>query len=259
MLLRSNAYRKALLQQFTGAAAGYSLRGLDVPYILGKLPVLRVRRSNDDDERDLTWWEITDGTLTAWTGAGDGFVRTWYDQSGNARHAEQATPGGQAKIVSDGVLVKSNGKTALDFAASLRYYPVSVPGDILSIFALSEKDNSGLVSADLYYETRSTQVVWRSNAFNAHAVGTSTYALDSAVAVGTTNPRSVSVWRNGVASTSNPVSLNALKNADALFARNIANNTPFSKKIQELILYPSSQSTNRADIEANINAAWEVY
>ena len=51
---------------------------------------------------------ITNITLTQ-TSA-DGHVSTWYDQSGNTKHATQATPASQPKIVEGGVLVSRNGR-----------------------------------------------------------------------------------------------------------------------------------------------------
>ena len=51
-----------LLDQYTGAAAGYSLRRLSV----NTTNVVRVRRSSDNAEADFTADEITDGTLLAW-------------------------------------------------------------------------------------------------------------------------------------------------------------------------------------------------
>ena len=78
-----------LLDSYSGAAAAYSLRQLSWAY---GGAVVRVRRSSDNTESDFTATEVSDGTLAAWVGAGnDGFVRTWYDQSGNARHMIQAT------------------------------------------------------------------------------------------------------------------------------------------------------------------------
>ena len=75
-----------LLDDYPGAAAAYSLRQLRT----GVTNVVRVRRDNDDAEDDFTATEVSDGTLAAWVGAGNnGFVRTWYDQSGNNYHAGQ--------------------------------------------------------------------------------------------------------------------------------------------------------------------------
>jgi hypothetical protein len=99
-----------LLDQYGGAAAAYSLRRLRTGYTGA---AVRVRRSNDNAEADFRPEEITNGTLTAWTGANSGLVVTWYDQSGNGRDATQATAGNQPTIVSSGVLETLNSKPAI--------------------------------------------------------------------------------------------------------------------------------------------------
>ena len=50
------------------------------------------------------------------TNTGDGYITTWYDQSGNKNNAIQNTPGAQPKIV-DGVngIVKANSKPVIQF------------------------------------------------------------------------------------------------------------------------------------------------
>jgi len=103
-----------LLDQYTGAAAGYSLRKLSV----NTTNVVRVRRSSDNAEDDFTADEITDGTLLAWVGitaSDNGFVTTWYDQSGNGNNATQGTAANQPKIVNAGSLITSNGYTVIEY------------------------------------------------------------------------------------------------------------------------------------------------
>ena len=104
--------RPLLLDSVPGAAAAYSLRQLSNAYTG---PVVTVRRSSDDAEADFTAAEVADGTLAAFCGAGDGFVRRWWDQSGNARHASQSTAGSQPQIVGSGVVLTEDGKPALLF------------------------------------------------------------------------------------------------------------------------------------------------
>jgi hypothetical protein len=101
---------KGLLDEFAGAAAAYSLR--DLTFLRGG-PVIRVRRSSDNTEQDFTAAQVTDGTLTTFCGAGDGFVRTWYDQSGNGRHLRQATTASQLSIVTSGTLELDGGLPAI--------------------------------------------------------------------------------------------------------------------------------------------------
>ena len=105
------------LDQATGAAAAYSLRklkaaGTDVTTsgdtagdTTGKY-VVQVRRSSDDAVKSFTASEVAGGILKAWVGTdNDGFVRTWYDQSGNTNHAVQTDPANQPTIVEGGVIL----------------------------------------------------------------------------------------------------------------------------------------------------------
>ena len=92
------------------SAAVYSTRRLRTAYAG---PLVRVRRSSDNAEADIGYgadgW-LDEASLLAHVGAGDGFVTTWYDQSGNGRDATQATAGHQPNIVNAGVV-----RLALDF------------------------------------------------------------------------------------------------------------------------------------------------
>ena len=91
-LLPTKSTANALLDQFPGAAVAYSLRNL---VGTSNPNVVRVRRSSDNTEQDFTAAQVINGTLTTFCGAGNGFVRTWYDQSGNGYHAQQATTANQ--------------------------------------------------------------------------------------------------------------------------------------------------------------------
>lgn len=100
-LLRPLASR-FFLDQHSGARLAFSLRRLSSRYAG---PVVRVRRSSDSAEQDFSASEVSGGALAAWVGASNnGFVRTWYDQSGNGSHAQQATAAAQPKVVDTGSL-----------------------------------------------------------------------------------------------------------------------------------------------------------
>jgi len=101
-----------LLDYAPNAAAAYSLRSLSNSYVG---PVVTVRRSTDSAERDFTSTEVSDGTLAAWCGGGDGFVKTWHDQSQHGRDASQSTAGYQPQIVASGVVILEGGKPAVLF------------------------------------------------------------------------------------------------------------------------------------------------
>lgn len=74
----------------------YSMRRMRSAYTG---PAVRIRRSSDSAESDFTPSQIQNGTMAAWIGSGnDGFIRTWYDQSGNGLNCEQATAANQPRI-----------------------------------------------------------------------------------------------------------------------------------------------------------------
>jgi hypothetical protein len=112
-----------LLDTYPGAAAAYSLRALTYTQ-----NVVRVRRSSDNAESDFTATQVSDGTLTAFCGAGNGFVRTWYDQSGNGRNLQETVTGSQLSIVTSGTLESDGGLPAIRSISG--YKTLSVPWGI---------------------------------------------------------------------------------------------------------------------------------
>lgn len=69
---------------------------------------IRVRRSSDSTEQDIGFVSdlLDTASLLTFTGAGDGFVKTFYDQSGSSHDFTQATTTKQPKIVSSGVVLR---------------------------------------------------------------------------------------------------------------------------------------------------------
>jgi hypothetical protein len=97
------------------AAATYSLRKVDADYTGN---AIRVRRSNDNDETDIGFTasgDLDTAALLAHVGSGNGFVTTWYDQSGTGRNATQTTAEQQPRIVSNGAMITEGGRPAVLF------------------------------------------------------------------------------------------------------------------------------------------------
>ena len=104
ILLASASTPSLLLDTYPNAAVAYSLRKLRTAYTGS---AIRVRRSVDNAEQDIAFSgnDLDTSSLLAFCGAGNGFVTTWYDQSGNANNAIQSTATSQAQVVLNGNLI----------------------------------------------------------------------------------------------------------------------------------------------------------
>jgi hypothetical protein len=103
----------------TPAAAAYSLRKLSTSYTGN---AIQVRRSSDTITQNIGFTasgDLDTTALKAFVGVGNnGFVTTWYDQSGNGRNAAQTTATLQPRIVSNGALITENGRPYIDFTGN---------------------------------------------------------------------------------------------------------------------------------------------
>ena len=132
--------------QSLSASAAYSLRRTRLGYT-GAL--VRVRRSSDNLEADIGYTAFGDldtVALLAHTGANSGFVVTWYDQSGNARHATQSTAGVQPRIVDAGAVEIKNGRPAVRAHINTSMLPLfkfAAPSTAWSFNYVASRDNTG--------------------------------------------------------------------------------------------------------------------
>ena len=199
----------------------------------------------------------------------DGFVETWYDQSGNSEDAVQATAGSQPKIVSSGSLVADNG---IDFDGSnfLAATPVSGLESPFSMFSTSVKDSDSGYTVSIsksaannrYFaiqEEGSTSVAVPRNSTSGVSVADSVSGNTRLTFALTTSSTSTSVGALGSAVTTTTadygddfLSLSGM-NQIAIGIRRTVNPTgQFNGRIREIIVYTSDQTANRTAIEANI-------
>lgn len=107
-----------VLDGISNVAAAYSLRKLRSAYAGS---AVRVRRSSDSTEQDIGFasdGEFDSSAFSSFVGGGTGYVKTWYDQSGNGRDATQSSNARQPRVVLSGL----NSKPSLDFVASSKQY-----------------------------------------------------------------------------------------------------------------------------------------
>ena len=255
-----------LLDLVPGAAAAYSLRSLSNTYTD---PVVTVRRSSDDAEDSFTATEVSDGTLAAFCGVGDGFVKQWWDQSGNTRHAIQTTTTYQPQIVSGGAVTLKDGKPALQFDGVNDRYKVGFTlGAYISMFSVVSVNATNDFIFDSYdtaninsvYLASSESFRFLMNLISGGAMPYRPYTLASQALLSMIHFSDDirNAWVNGSDSGytlagSHPTvaPMNGITigcaGSDNLF---------LDGTYQELIVYETDQTANRELIEGNISWGW---
>ena len=106
-----------LLDTYTGAAAGYSTRRLAT----SATNLMRIREDAGDTETDIGYDsnnQLDTAAIATHCGTANGYVVTWYDQSGNANNATQGTEASQPQIYDGSSVITENGKPALTQGSS---------------------------------------------------------------------------------------------------------------------------------------------
>jgi hemin uptake protein HemP len=151
------AVEPPLLDTYPNAAAAYSLRKLRSAYTGN---AIRVRRSNDNSEQDIGFvffGQLDTVALLSFVGANNGFVVTWYDQSGNNRNATQTTQANQPQIVSSGSLITENGKVAI---RTMGNEYLTVPSSQATFNFLHNGTNSSVFSVNKFGTSSNPNAVY---------------------------------------------------------------------------------------------------
>lgn len=248
---------RGLLDNYPGATAAFSLRSLRGA--TANSAVVNVRRSSDNQTQDFTAAEVVDGTLEAFCGAGDGFVRTWYDQSGNSNHAAQTSTSLQPRIVNAGVVETEAGKPAI-------VWPTTNAGLLLSArittirtyFLLARCTNATLNSqpfllgdsSDVDFHAGSS--TWLDGSQAAAVVRNGDNRLNGNTVNFMTTSRDTTRYIFTMIPTDNA------RGSQLMLDRGTTVRS-WIGPVQEIIIYSGEQSTTRAAIEASINAFYSVF
>jgi len=263
-----------LLDDYPDATAAYSLRALSSQYTG---PLIKVRRSSDNVEQDI--YALYNGgldteSLLNFVGVGDGFVSTWYDQSGNGDNAIRTTDSEQPQIVSGGLVVEVNNKPSVDFDANIGVPNLKITSEIPVVSAFTVYKVDVITNANVILGTLNVDGDVETTAFVAGGVGSGGW--DGLSTLEGTNIETLGVGEDlnqhlGVYnydSTNDFLSLDGspLTNVgtNALSFRVLGNlrNFPTNSlrgRLQEVIIYPSDQSANKEGIESNINSNYNIY
>lgn len=216
LLQFGNSAPSLLLDTYPGAAAAYSLRKLSSSY---SGSAIRVRRASDSAEQDIAFSgnDLDTASLTSFCTGTDGFVTTWYDQSGGGNDATQATTTRQPKVYDNaGGVEQENSKPCVVFASAsstnLRATPL------------------GLVNVDQFFVSKVVS-------FSAYTVNQSAFCISD----GLNNPTGSSFFTIYTNDTTSGNGVRCFFNGSQILNENDATRTG-----QNLFDYLQSSSTNRA-------------
>jgi hypothetical protein len=208
--------------------------------------------------------------IPAYDNTVDGFVETWYDQSGNGNDAVQATANDQPRIVISGNLVtSSNGLPAIRVNAQAESFDLdsNIALGNFSLFYTVEHTAFGSAVSWLSNNSGSTYMRYTPIAYNVDtgAIDNGYINLDATLATAT-NYLISAIRGSGIIelSVSGSVQSNTDSNAGILsvqkmFQRGSNETQGLNGYAQELIIYPTDKTANRVAIETNINDHYNIY
>lgn len=266
LMATSTKVVKYLLTEYTGATVAFSLRKLKADYTGN---AIKVRRSSDNAEQNIgftTDGNLDEASLTSFVGANDGFLVTWYDQSGNANDATQSTAANQPKIVNAGTIYRINNRPTVKFDG----------GDTMSLTS-SVSGSSEYTISYVEQKAASTDNVIPMGSSTGFPVLTEhrgdgyvyigyvgAYAYHQYIVSGvrlitgyTDMSTTYSAWGNSVAL---PAFGSVPGDVSSSLNRIGSNGGNFTTgDLSEIIFYLSNKTSDRTGIESNINGYYQIY
>lgn len=271
----------AFLDAYPGATVAYSLRKLRVGYSGN---AIRVRRSSDNSEQDIGFsgnGDLNTSALLSFVGLGNnGFVTTWYDQSGNGINVTQTTTANQPQIVSGGAMITRNGKATMlfdgtnDKLATTSALPINqIPMTMLTLSYTTLNSNYYFIAGGADFATSNgyqyatalllnnyysefKAVVSSPQASELYVTKSANYALLTNIVQGTTQY----LYLNGGLGGSKSI---ALASAASTIPLNIggssSNGAYFNGEINEVIVYNNGQLGNVSAMNIDLNNYYSIY
>jgi hypothetical protein len=234
---------------------------------------IRVRRASDSAEQDIGFdgaGLLDTSALATFCAGTDGFVKTWYDQSGNGNDPVQVATASQWKIYDSvtGVEVRSGAATINRAAStailgSLNIGSVSQPIDFFSVQAVNAGGGTARV-----WRTASSSINFLIRKIENDTLLAAPTALVSSVISPAPDNGELRLLRGLINSTSSKIHFDGAEVASGNAGTNTIDSdvhlgglatAQLVESMSEFILYPSDQSANSAAIEANINAFYSIY
>lgn len=290
-ILNVQGSESLLLDTYSGASVAYSLRKLSSTY---SGSAIRVRRSSDNTEQDIGFTSnvLDTASLLSFVGSNDGYVTTWYDQSGNSADATMATAVNQPRIVLSGTLVEESNKPSIEWVSNdslsaprinelhngTKCFVAAVVKSVISstgrqsIIATSQNfssnrgytlyliTNPGTITSNIFNGTTPRP---SSNTTNSDYPHTSRYLVTDIIDADESlaENRSILNINDGLdiknnTLTGTPTALNSTR---GLMIGYQNTDSFFRGRMQEIVIYTDDQTSNRTAIKNNINTYYSIY
>jgi hypothetical protein len=268
-IVSSGGSSPLLLDTYSGATTAYSLRKLRTAYT-GY--AIRVRRSSDNNSQDIGFdgsGNLDTTSLTSFVGSNSGYVSIWYDQSGNSLNMVQNTSAIQPTIVSSGAIVTNGSKNAVYFNS--QRLGVASPNFNISnssVFFVGKSVGASINSAAIIVMNSNPddnpEVKLAGGYVAINSYWNSAYAINTPNLMDTTKVYSSiingnithTVWGNGtqIATGTRTGTFNNI--TEFTLGGYVRTNGYQNGYASEVIMYTNDQSSNRTNIESNINTIY---
>lgn len=256
-----------LLDRLSAPSVAYSLRLLKASYT-GK--AIKVRRSNDDIESDIGFTSsgnLDEAALLSFVGSGDGFVTTWYDQSGNGNHAINITKSSQPQIVFSGAVNKMNNRPAIkgSIARNSRLERTPVSPIVINQYSVVGQGEANGTSYVIFLQQAGPSAHFRYNNtsgnleawdFNVSPLSSTTNQTTSILKIYSAVFPTGKLYTNG--SEIGSGSTGTATGSASLYTlfNNPGNNSPLNGSLSEMILF--SSAVDRAILESDQGTYYSI-
>jgi hypothetical protein len=256
-----------LLDSYPNAAAAFSVRLLDKDYTGN---AMRIREDSGDTETDIGFdsnGDLDTASIASHCGSANGYVVTWYDQSGNSNNATQSTAGNQPQIYNGTAVITENGKPIIksnDITDGFSSIAVDMSGSTISMTSVSRSENPNYSVLCYLIPPIDERMMLGQNGSALTDGGQKGFTTSGAELFWNSSSQGTSATRGEVftqfyqnQTLATWVGLTAV-NGTAIYLSS-AQSFWQMHSMQEIIFWESDQSTNRTGIETDINTYFSIY